>query len=813
MSLESFEDKYPGSLEKLRKTEFTRLGVKVYLDNTGSALYANSQLNKHVSNLAKNLYGNPHSGSASGELTNDVIHQVRSTVLEYFKVTNDDYDVVFTKGATDSLRIIGEHFSWSEGSLYAYLQDNHTSVVGIREIAARNHVKSYCLTHNVKSKTKHGFDDLRAYSPKLIKECECAHTISCPSKSSNAIAPCMFAFPAQSNFSGAKYPMSWANEVQQRGNVLDQMFTKIGATNQKWYVLCDAASHVSTSPLDLRENPADFVALSFYKIFGFPTGIGALLIKKRSTDVVSKKSYFGGGSVSGWLATKDFVVLKQVPHARLEDGSPAFLNIVALKDSFDSFKQLGISPDLIQIHTFTLIKQLYSNMLGLKHFNDTPVVTIYSETDYSDFKKQGPIITFNLLRPDGNYVGFNHVLQLASIQNFHLRGGCFCNMGACSALLNVPDSILQKAYEDGHVCSDSIDVIDGRPIGALRVSLGYASSQSDVDKFTEFLIECFTEDGQDDTDIFFDSFCEPVNDVVTLEKIYVYPIKSCQGMEVTDWEICDTGLRLDRNWMIVDENMVCVTLKKNPRLVIIKPWIDRGKNVLRLSTAGKKDITVPILFENDKNSRNVEFYHPRCTTKVCGDTIQGYNCGTDVSEWLTTCLGQVSFLLQKSLALRIVKKRLQPNGQTTAVVSLVNEAQYLLINRASVEFLLAKINKDESVSQNKVKIRVDNLIKRFRSNFVIAGPEPFAENNWTAIDICSRWNKDIAPFAVCGLCSRCSMVCVDPCTGEKCSEPLRILSKISSCVDYKKNTFGIYMQCGVLEGHITVNSTITVKKP
>ena len=45
-----------------------------------------------------------------------------------------------------------------------------------------------------------------------------------------------------------------------------------GRRRLNWYVVLDAASYVATSRLDLSLYPADFIAVSFYKMFGFPTG-------------------------------------------------------------------------------------------------------------------------------------------------------------------------------------------------------------------------------------------------------------------------------------------------------------------------------------------------------------------------------------------------------------------------------------------------------------------------------------------------------------------------------------------------------------
>ena len=83
--------------------------------------------------------------------------------------------------------------------------------------------------------------------------------------------PNLFAFPAQSNFSGVKHPLSLIDAAHRRG----------------WHVLLDAAAFVPTNRLDLREVSPDFVAVSFYKMFGYPTGVGCLLIRNDAMRVLA----------------------------------------------------------------------------------------------------------------------------------------------------------------------------------------------------------------------------------------------------------------------------------------------------------------------------------------------------------------------------------------------------------------------------------------------------------------------------------------------------------------------------------------------
>ena len=95
-------------------------------------------------------------------------------------------------------------------------------------------------------------------------------------------------------------------------------------------VLLDAAAFVPSQPLNLAETPADFVSVSFYKMFGYPTGLGALIIRTENVDILDKV-FFGGGSVSIASSETDFHELQCKPSSKLEDGTIPFLDIIALK--------------------------------------------------------------------------------------------------------------------------------------------------------------------------------------------------------------------------------------------------------------------------------------------------------------------------------------------------------------------------------------------------------------------------------------------------------------------------------------------------
>lgn len=164
------------------------------------------------------------------------------------------------------MHLIGETFPWTKKSNFFYLRENHNSVLGIREIATYHGATFHVVnTSDVESACK--ADEDGEDSSQQINN--------------------LFAYPLEENFSGKMFPKEWINKIQGK-NKFD--------CEGRWYVLLDAAAYAPTHDLDLSKFPADFVVLSFYKIFGFPTGIGALLIRKDSGRILNKV-YYGGGSV------------------------------------------------------------------------------------------------------------------------------------------------------------------------------------------------------------------------------------------------------------------------------------------------------------------------------------------------------------------------------------------------------------------------------------------------------------------------------------------------------------------------------------
>lgn len=150
--------------------------------------------------------------------------------------------------------------------------------------------------------------------------------------------PHLFCYPAQSNFSGWKYPLNYVKGIQ--GRYLYPACDHPG----RWFVLLDAASYISSSLLDLQKCPADFVPISFYKLFGFPTGLGALLVRNNTASML-KKAYFGGGTAAAYLSGEDY-----------------YLPVTSISDRWGPLQDCQIAGFLWMLLSFTSLIDLCSMM-------------------------------------------------------------------------------------------------------------------------------------------------------------------------------------------------------------------------------------------------------------------------------------------------------------------------------------------------------------------------------------------------------------------------------------------------------------------
>jgi len=431
---------------RLRKQEFSRLDKSghVYLDYTGGNIHPQSLVEKHCHFLKEGVYGNPHSNNPASQLSEKMVNQARERVLNFFHAR--DYYCVFTQNASGALHIVAECYPFSSESHFLLTADNHNSVNGIREYC-RSKGSGYTYSPM-------NYDDLSINEPELNKQLD-AHQ----DKKNK-----LFAFPAQSNVSGVQHSLDWIKKAQERG----------------WDVLLDAAAFVPTSKLDLSVVHPDFVSLSFYKIFGYPTGIGCLLVKKAIFDKLKKPS-FAGGTITLSAVTYSSYFLKP-DHEKFENGTVNYLDIPAIIHGLNFITAIGI--DNINIRIKDLCHLLLSNLTGLQHDNGMPLIKLYGP---AHVENRGGTFLLNFFDVYGQRYPFQYIEQIANAAMISLRTGCFCNPGI-DELNHCLSADQLKNYFTSRDHGDYDDFIkfSGKMRGAVRISLGLPTTTTDIGKFIRF---------------------------------------------------------------------------------------------------------------------------------------------------------------------------------------------------------------------------------------------------------------------------------------------------------------------------------------
>jgi molybdenum cofactor sulfurtransferase len=452
----AFLEAYPSyaktaRLDQLRASEYARLDAQdhVYLDYTGGGLYGVSQLSKHFGQLAENVFGNPHSNNLTSRAMTTLVERARTSVLAYFGASPEEYFTVFTPNASGALKLAGESYPFGPKNRYLLTFDNHNSVNGIREFArARGAEVTYVPV---------AAPDLRLDRKVLAAE------LTAPGKGRG-----LFAFPAQSNFSGVQHPLELIGEAHETG----------------WDVLLDAAAYVPTNRLDLSKWRPDFVTVSFYKMFGYPTGVGCLLMK-RSLFAKLKRPWFAGGTIR--IASVQGNGHYLMPDAAAyEDGTVDYANLPAIEIGLEHITSIGL--ELIHERVRCLIGWLLENLTALRHSNGRPLVEIYGPRN---LEARGGTISFGFVDPGGESFDIRRVEELANGDRISIRTGCFCNPGAGEVAFGLSPAQIAAFFRDERGLTfdqlrERIRTEYGKEVGAMRISVGLASNFADVFRFLQF---------------------------------------------------------------------------------------------------------------------------------------------------------------------------------------------------------------------------------------------------------------------------------------------------------------------------------------
>ena len=288
------------------------------------------------------------------------MERTRRAVLDHFNAREDEYLCVFTANASAALKLVAESYRFEPGGTFALTFDNHNSVNGIREFATRR--GAHVVYVPVRA------PDLRVDRAAMTRVL----------RSGDPTTPNLLAFPAQSNFSGVQHPLELVAEAHAAG----------------WDVLLDTAAFAPTNHLDLARVRPDFACISFYKMMGYPTGAGCLLVRREAAHALVRP-WFAGGTVT-IASVQGRGHFLQEGEAGFEDGTVDYGNLPAVDIGLRHLRRLGI--DRIHARVQALTSWLLEALAGLRHADGRPVVEVLGPCDNAE---RGGTVAFTVHDRDG----------------------------------------------------------------------------------------------------------------------------------------------------------------------------------------------------------------------------------------------------------------------------------------------------------------------------------------------------------------------------------------------------------------------------
>jgi uncharacterized protein len=225
-----------------------------------------------------------------------------------------------------------------------------------------------------------------------------------------------------------------------------------------------------------------------------------------------------------------------------------------------------------------------------------------------------------------------------------------------------------------------------------------------------------------------------------IARLFVYPIKSCAGVELAEAVLTETGFDLDRAWMVVDPQGEFVTQRELPRMALIRPQLKHFEVVLRAPGMLALHLAIDAVEKPMK-------------VRVWGDDVAAYDMGDTAAQWFTDFLGRPLRLVRFDPEVR----RLSPLEWTAGqeVPNQFSDAFPLLVLG---EGSLAELNR-RLVAQGHEAVGVE----RFRPNIVLAGLEPHDEDRLDVLRIATGGATAVL-LRPAKPCPRCPIPNIDPAT-------------------------------------------------
>ena len=225
-----------------------------------------------------------------------------------------------------------------------------------------------------------------------------------------------------------------------------------------------------------------------------------------------------------------------------------------------------------------------------------------------------------------------------------------------------------------------------------------------------------------------------------IERLFVYPVKSCAGVELREAVLTETGLDLDRAWMVVDEAGEYVTQRELPRMALVRPQLKIHEVVLRAPGMLALHLQIDTVEQPAK-------------VRIWDDVVDAYDMGPVAAQWFSDFLGCKLRLVRFDPDHRRLSNR-NWTGDIEAPNQFSDGFPLLVASQASLDLLNEKL-----AARGHAPVGME----RFRPNIVLSGIEAHDEDRVAMFDVAAEKLVRLKPVKPCG---RCPIPDIDPATAD-----------------------------------------------
>lgn len=227
-----------------------------------------------------------------------------------------------------------------------------------------------------------------------------------------------------------------------------------------------------------------------------------------------------------------------------------------------------------------------------------------------------------------------------------------------------------------------------------------------------------------------------------IAQLFIYPIKSCGAIELKESLLTDTGLDLDRAWMVVDENGAFLTQREEPRMALIQPTLTSfdlivkapGMSALKLAI---DEVAAPV------------------TVTVWDDTVKAFDMGDEAAYWFSDFLSTNQTVRKNVRLVRFdpEQKRLSSMEWTKGIEAKNGFDDGFAVLVTSVASL--KVLNDKLTAAGEKAI----TMQRLRPNVVLTGIDAYDEDRLDTLHITTQ--EGVSQLKHVKPCARCTIPDVD----------------------------------------------------